>query len=272
MRFFPRCALLLAVIMLFAAGCIPLPRGHVYPSDTPTITLTPSATTQWFPSTATPTLRVVNLPSPTPNQHPGLGSVVFTDDFGAGSTWQMVSNSNGSIAFGKNELTIAISNPKASLLSLQQTLILTDFYLEITASPDLCRGDDAYGLLLRAATNQDFYRFLVSCNGMLRLERLNGGTVTILQDWTPSGQVPPGSPLVIRLGVWAVGNSLRFFVNDKYQFSVNDKVFSAGGLGVYARSAGQTALTVSFSDLEIREVNYIFPSATPSIVPTPNPG
>jgi hypothetical protein len=57
------------------------------------------------------------------------------------------------------------------------------------------------------------------------------------------------------LAVWAVGKEMRFFVNDYYIFSVSDPAQAKGNLGVFARSAGEMAVTVSFSDLEVREVN-----------------
>ena len=40
-----------------------------------------------------------------------------------------------------------------------------------------------------------------------------------------------------RLGVYAQGAELRVFINDVYQFSVKDPVWSSGTLGVFARSS-----------------------------------
>jgi hypothetical protein len=85
----------------------------------------------------------------------------------------------------------------------------------------------------------------------------------VLQQPLQSGDVPPGAPGLVRIGVWAVGRELRLFLNGRFQFSINDPSFPIGTLGVFVRSAGETPVVVSFSDLVIQEVNYILPTATP---------
>ncbi len=180
---------------------------------------------------------------------------MLEETFEETSFWQTQRSTAGSVAFGKKELTLAIAQPQGMLYSLRSQPILENFYLEVTVNPSLCRDTDAYGLLLRAASPQDTYRFLISCNGMLRLERIKNRKVVILQDWTPSAQVPPGSPLVLRLGVWMLNNEMRFFVNDVYQFGVHDPIWRSGQIGVFARSGGKNALTVNYSNLKIYLLN-----------------
>jgi len=232
------------------------------PSDTPLAPQT--ATIVWFP--ATPTHTATPLPSiqPTPEQRPGIEAILLEDDFKDPTQWSTTRTQAGSVAFGKQELTIAIAEPKSTLLSLRKAPELSDFYLEITTNASLCRQTDSYGLLLRAASELDFYRFMIACNGQLRLERIKGGQAVLLKDWTPSGQVLPGSPLVLRVGVWAYQNELRFFINDFYQFSARDTIFRSGRVGVYARSTGQNAVSVSFSGLAVYEIDRAIqlPTAT----------
>jgi hypothetical protein len=67
--------------------------------------------------------------------------------------------------------------------------------------------------------------------------------------------VPPGAPSSSRLGVWAVGNEMRFFVNNHYQFTISDPLLLSGSVGVFARSTIDWPLTVNFSDLVIYSVN-----------------
>jgi hypothetical protein len=262
-RFLPALA-----ILFLLSGCVAT-RQEPLPTYTPIPTLPPTATIDWFPVTATPTREPTRTVQPTPDQRPAIGSIRLRDDFSRNDTWQVIENSQGSAAFGKNDVTIAISKPGGYIASLNKDAMLTDFYLEITMKPSLCRGDDAYGLLFRAASTLDNYRLLVNCNGSLRLERMIAGKPAPLRDWEPSGQVPPGSPLEIRVGVWAVRNELRFFINDFYQFSARDPVHTAGGIGVFARSGGKNALTVSFSELEVRG---IIQDQVPTFAPpTPRP-
>ncbi|NPV77364.1 MAG: hypothetical protein HPY59_13460 [Anaerolineae bacterium] len=239
------------------------------PTGPPVETIT--STVIWFPATDTPRPVVTPTLLPTRDLRPGVGEQIFSDLFTPDSEWQLARDAAGSVAYGNHELTLAIRQPKAALFSLNRQLFLSDFYLEVTANPSLCRGEDVYGLLLRAAAPTDAYRFLVSCNGQLRLERIKNSKVVILQDWTPSGQVPPGSPAILRIGVWALRNELRFFVNDFYQFSASDPIWRNGGLGFYARSAGANALTVNFTNLAIYTLNpeEVPPTETPTATPPP---
>jgi hypothetical protein len=158
------------------------------------------------------------------------------------------------MALGDHELTIYIAQSRVYLYSLRDGPILDDFYAEITASPTLCRAADEYGLLIRVSPLLDYYRFSVSCDGQARLDRVYGGQVSSPQPWTPGGMIQVGAPSLSRLGVWAVGKEMRFFVNDAYQFTVRDPLLQSGTLGVFARSAGDTAVTVSFSNLVVRSI------------------
>lgn len=250
-------ALILTVVGFSVASGSCLPASTpLPPTDTPvpSVTPTPTVTVIWFPPTATPTSFPTPEVTPTVNYKTDVGKVIFQDDFSSGKGWQLGRTGAGSVALGKNELTIAISEPHAYLSSVLDQPILSDFYAEITASPTLCREADEYGLLIRAASDSDFYRFSLTCSGQVRLDRVAGGTASSPQPLVFSGAVPAGAPSISRLGVWARGKEMRYFVNDMYQFSVSDPLPLSAGLGVFARSGGEMAVTVSFSDLVVREV------------------
>jgi hypothetical protein len=264
--------LLFLLLVWGLTACVVDPSGGKdLPTQTPQPEMTETSTIVWFPPTSTPTPIPTMIITPTQDLRPALGNVVLTDAFTSSTAWNTGRSAAGSIAVDGGELALAVSQPKGSLFTYRTIPLLGDFYLEIIARPSLCRGDDVYGLLFRSLSNASFYRWMISCNGQLRVERSNNYQLAILKDWTPSGQVPPGSPLVLRLGVWAVGNELRFFINDYFQFSVQDPVFSQGLMGVYARSAGETALTVGFSDLKVRSIQGFKPTSTSTITPVPSP-
>ena len=185
---------------------------------------------------------------------PGVGEVIFEDDFSSQGAWQLSQSANGTVALGQNELSIAIVQPRAYLFSTRTEPTFGNFYAEITASPNLCAGLDEYGLLFRLRSIGDFYRYSLSCDGQVRLDRLVGGTAGSPQTWLVSASVPRGAPSSSRLGVWAVGRELRFFVNDEFQFAVSDSYHGSGILGVFARSAGENAVSVSFSDLKVYQI------------------
>lgn len=219
------------------------------PTLEPLVQPTPTATIVWFPPTPTRTLAPTLEMTPTPDPQPARGVELLVDNFTDEGHWQVGQSTSGSVAYGRSELTLAVREPKAALTSLRDGPDLGDFYLDVTVNVNLCRGPDMYGLLLRAASPDDYYRFLINCNGELRLERIMDGRSLPVQDWISSGVIPSGSPVVLRIGVLASGRDISFFINDIHQFDISDPVIPSGTIGVYARSMGDSALTVSFSDL-----------------------
>jgi len=246
---------LVAGLLLVAglAACLPVttqPAPTVAPT-LPALTDTPTPTIVWFPATPTFTPFPTPIITPTMEVSPLAGEIIFQDNFTDPTQWLLGQTASTSVALGVDELTLALDNPGAYLYSLRQGTDLADFYLEITASPSICRGADEYGLLLRVTPAQEFYRFSLTCDGQLRLDKYYQGKASSPQPLMYSGAVPPGAPSSSRLGVWASGKEMRFYVNGEYQFTVNDPSLTSGGLGAFIRSNGENAITVSFSDLQV---------------------
>jgi len=248
--------LIFGSLSLVLSACLPTETQIPFPSETPvlTSTLTPTETVVWFPATTTPTPFSTPVLTATEILKPEIGEIIFSDDFSSGDRWALGASDAGSVALGKNELTIAISKPGTYIFTIRNEPILRDFYAEITASPTLCRALDEYGLLFRWGSMGDFYRYSLSCDGQVRLDRLTGGTAASPQPWMATGVVPPGAPKLNRLAVWVTGNEMRFFIDDNHQFTLSDPMLSSGLLGLFARSVGDNAVTVNFSDLVVHEV------------------
>jgi len=251
----------LTILITYLTGCA----GAAEPpalQQTATNTPLPSPTIIWFPPTATPNPQTLATLAPTPEQKPGVGAAIFNDDFSSPMLWNTAVSDQATVDVSRNRLTIA-AQPGIYMLSMRQGVTLSNFYAEITARPSLCKGKDDYGMLVRAPNNVAYYRLALSCDGMARVERVSVGTRAPLQPPTLSGDVPSGAPGEVRIGIWAVGPEMRFFLNDRYQFSVNDRNYPSGALGVFARAAGDTPVTVIFSDLVVYDVSYTPPTKTP---------
>jgi len=179
--------------------------------------------------------------------------LLYSDSFTEDAEWTLGIVHDGSIALGKNELTLAVREHQGYLYSLNKELILDDFYLEITASPSICRGSDEYGVLLRVSSNMEFYRFSLTCDGQSRVDRYFQGSATSPQPLALNGAIPPGAPSSSRLGILVFGDEMQFFVNDQFISSISDPSIKAGGLGIFGRAAGEDIVTVNFSDLMIYE-------------------
>jgi hypothetical protein len=252
------------LVMMVLAACLPLNSTLPTEPHLSTETVTPTQTIVWFPASATPTILAVPTYTGTPEMSPGIGKVTLEDDFSDKSVWDVAVSDNGSAAISRNRLALTVQ-PGYYLSSMRRELPLSDFYAEITARPSLCRGEDNYGILVRGV-GSSFYRFLLSCSGMIWAERISGGTKLAIHEPVPSGDAP-GAPGEVRIGMWAVGREMRLFLNGRFQFSVVEPSFPIGAFGVFVRSAGETPVTVTFSDLAVYEVDYIPPTKTP--IPTP---
>lgn len=193
--------------------------------------------------------------------NPGIGDVTLSDNFSNEKLWDTAVSDQGSAAISNNLLSLAVQ-PSVYLVSMRHDLNIGDFYAEITARPSLCRGDDSYGILVRTIGKGAFYRFTLTCNGQIYAERVSSGVKLRVQDSVPSGDAPrpPGD---VRIGMWAVGSEMRLFLNGRYQFSITDKQFPSGAFGVFVRSAGDTQVSVTFSDFKVYKVDYAAPTKTP---------
>lgn len=260
MKFRPL-ALLPILILLGLAACLPAAAESLPPEPTltslpPTETATP--TVVWFPPTATytPIPAPTVVITPTVDVRPDFGQIIFNDSLTEAGEWSTVQNTTGSVAVSKGDLTIAIQEPGGYLYSVRQSPDLKDFYVEVTASANLCRGLDEYGLLLRYnQKTEEFYRFSLTCNGQTRLDKYTGGRASSPQDLMFHGAVPPGAPSSSRLAVWARGKELNFYANGAHLFTVSDPTLSSGSLGVFARSNGENSVTINFSDIAVYEVD-----------------
>lgn len=265
---------LLALPLLLTSACLPAPEQT--PPTLPAVTeaLLPTATIVWFPPTATWTPFPTFQPSATSEPFPGLGQEVFRDDFSDPFFWtnaRTESDGGNRVLLSGERLVLAANISPASLTSIRKDLILTDFYAEMDVRVNRCAGEDAYGMLYRAGSDAYAYRFLLNCNGQMRADRLRGGEVYPLSEWELSGDVPPGAPGEVRMGVWAAGVEMRFFLNGHYQFTVIDTLFSSGSVGAFASAQSAVGMNVSFGNLKINSVSYLSPTPTATASRTPLP-
>jgi hypothetical protein len=271
-------SLLLAACGLILASCS---GPSLAPTLTPSpvlSTVTPTSTIVWFPPTDTPLEFPTQPVASTLEYHPGVGELLFSDSFDRPELWNTSTSSVANAIVTRNRLVMSITGPgPVSISSLRNQPTVGDFYAEAMADISLCSGKDQYGLVFRAAPGGNYYRFVINCNGQVRLERGNSGVTYPIQDWQPSGDASIGAPAQVKIGVWAAGSELRLFLNDHYQFTIRDPLFHTGTLGFFVSASGKAPVTVSFSDLSVYSVFYLSPtpsltsSRTPSPSRTPKP-
>ena len=146
-----RCSLALLAMTLLMTSCSVLDALNatsvpILATETPQ----PTPTIIWFPASATPTLGVFSTQiPPTPEMRPGIGATTLTDDFSDPSLWDTATSDQASAEMDNNRLNLSVES-KVYMISRRRELTASDYYAEITARPGSCRGDDSYGLLIRA--------------------------------------------------------------------------------------------------------------------------
>ncbi len=248
--------------LLLLTACLPLNSLAATQPPLPTDTPLPTSTIVWFPPSATPTLEPLPTSTATPDMNPGIGASILKDDFTDSKAWDTVSSDQASAIIQNKHLILAVQ-PGVSIASLRRDVILKDFYAEITVDIGLCRTDDTYGLIIRANGNS-FYRYSLNCYGMVQVERVKSGTRLLIANPSASGDAPLGAPGTVKIGLWAVGGEMRLFLNDRFQFTVNERTFPSGAFGVFVQSKGNSPVTITFSNFNVYEVNYIPPTLTPA--------
>lgn len=246
--------LVFALLAAALAACgVPAPTP--LPTLTPTPSLTPTETAVWFPPTATPTVTPTFVRTPTPNLRPAQGSILVEDDFSSGEAWSLKTAPGASAAVANHHLTLALNMADGFLFTTRTEPVLGDFYAEITTSPNLCSPGGEYGVMVRTSFRLDYYRLAITCDGEAKLARVRRGSSQILIPAARFPMIPNAAPSSSRIGVWAKGSEIRFFVNDQYLFSATDKILNQGTFGVFVRSAGEEAISVNFSELVVREID-----------------
>lgn len=259
------------ILAMLLAACSPV---DVQMTSTPTATQTAEATPTivWFPPTPTPLPQPTATPAPQEDLKPGIGALLFSDDFKDSNAWSRQTLPAGNIASANGKITLSVQSARATLQTIRAGTQLDNFYAEVTATVNLCQGDDMIGLLFRTGGENSYYRFLVDCQGRTALQVVIGGTPTFLQDWTASGELLGGLPQPFKIGIWANRDDLRLFINDQFQFKVSRGTYLSGSIGFYARAAGDPPLSVSFDHLAVYALSpQPGQTATPGTLSTSTP-
>ena len=70
--------------------------------------LSPTPTIIWFPPSATPPPEIVPTKQPTPEQKPGVGGIILTDNFSSAVNWNTAVSDEATVDVSNNQLTIAV--------------------------------------------------------------------------------------------------------------------------------------------------------------------
>jgi hypothetical protein len=260
---------LLVIFALITAGCATPTQVSINELFSPTPSLTPIATIDWFPATVTPTFAPLQTVTPNPAASPVYEQLDFSDSFAQTGSWMESQTSTGLVIVQEGALTLAVKSTRGSLLALRQNTQLTNDYIQVTMNKlAFCTTDDQIGVVFRAQDEQNFYRLLISCQGQFSVQQVVNGTPSFLVGWSLSNEIPANLWKPLQIGIWTYGNTLRIYFNDKLQSETSRETFKSGTIGFYARAASESPLTVGFSALKVYQV-VGNPSTLPEITTTP---
>jgi hypothetical protein len=250
-------ALLVFGLVLFSlSACLAKPETPSIESlfsPTPTLTLTP--TIQWFPVTSTPVYEARTTATPNPAASPNYGALIFSDQTDSTKNWTGWQDSIGSVVVSDGSITLSVNSARGSVTAFRNNTSLENFYFESVMSVGLCKNGDQVGILFRTTGSQSFYRLLFKCEGSVALQKVIGGEPSNLIDWSLSNQLGPGLNTPVKVSVWEYGKTIRIYLNDRLFFETTDSTFYNGGIGFYARAAGETNVTVNFTSISVYEVS-----------------
>ncbi len=228
--------------------------------STPTVQLPTTS----IPTVALNTLAPADTPTITPTATPPpgdpkltLGVPGFTDTFTNGTAFGLVTPyeddaviikiENGSMQFsslrinGGKRWRLTSRNPK-------------NLYLEGTFRIVSCAEDDQYGLVFRSPTYGDGigYYFGVTCSGKYSLQAYDGTDSFNIVGWTADSNILSGSGQVNRLGVMAVNNSIKLYVNGNLiKESSDSSIDKPGYVGAYTAAYDDPGFTVQMEEISL---------------------
>lgn len=179
-----------------------------------------------------------------------LGTPDWIDTFDKTSSFPLGEYAQTEYSLEDGKLEMKAFEPAGDQWRMASRPALGDFYIESIFQTDkVCSGKDSYGLILRSPDSGDTivnsgYIFTFSCDGNFRFYRMDNGTYVGFQNWTNAPNLNKGPNQENRIGILAVGSSLKVFINSALVIEFNDSTYSKGIFGLVIRSADTNDLII----------------------------
>ena len=208
--------------------------------------------TQQANLTATPTL-------PASDPKAALGTPDFVDTFQNADNWAIYEDKHVSFKVDQanGELVMTAFNPDSWDGWMLSWPVLSDFYLEMTATSGDCSGLDRYGLVFRSVkSDTDYvgYLFGITCDGRYSLRRWNGEKFIPIIDWTADEHIRSGLNQTNRIGVYAQGDRISLYANSELLEEVRDSTHEEGKFGVFVGSVNTSDFIVRVDEIDYWEL------------------
>jgi hypothetical protein len=216
------------------------PTGTPPPSPTPTVTSTITQTPSFTPPADDPRLT--------------LGSPNYRTDFLDGTNWYLYDDSDVRFEVVDHKFVMTAKNANSYDSWTLTAWKLTNYYLEMTATPDTCSGRDRYGLVVGTPGpgENPSYLLKVSCDGYYTFGFFNfniDNKFHYLKDWTKSTYILAGAGQTNRVGFKAEGTHLSLYANGHFLTDLNEPSFGEGRFGLFVGSVNTVNFVVRVSEV-----------------------
>lgn len=244
---------LVAGIVLFTRSTTPT-TGTPTPSAGGGLARLPTAGTRpTTPPKPTTKPRPTAAPKPTAVPTPSSqGSVLIEDDFDNPKSSELTeeTSDNATYTFADGAYAITVKTPKYIVWSSYDGNH-GDVDIQVDSTLDNGPLDSAAGVLFRYQDDDNFYYYRVSSDGSYNLTLYKSGERQVLVDWTEAPEIK-GRRQVNHLGVEAVGDHIRLFVNDTLLAEVSDDTFAKGQIALAVSTFDEGGATFKFDNLVVR--------------------
>ncbi len=168
-----------------------------------------------------------------------LGPADWTDNFDSAANWFGLNTDEVSFVFDDGMLRMRAKVAGAGdFWGLSNRPDLEDFFIQaVFKTGSVCSGLDRYGLLVRSPDPNAGYVFNVSCNGQFRIYEWDGENYNQLHGWTASTAIDTGPDAENKVGVWAVGDEIKLYINDILVAELEVDIYDEGQFGLLVGSA-----------------------------------
>jgi hypothetical protein len=222
-----------ALIIVAVQACSPQPAVVITPTLAPTVEILAVATL---------------LPSPTPK------IVLFAD--GEFTNSCALDSTKDVERFVENgQFHMRVLTPLFVAWTKCTQVEYSDFVLEVDATQVGGPDNNTYGVIFRYRLDaKEFYTFLISGDGfyVFTVDGAEREEPEILVDWTESPAINKGAQ-TNRIKVTAVGENMKYYVNDQLLGEVQDARFGTGVVGFFTGSLDEGGVEVSFDNLVISQ-------------------
>ena len=197
--------------------------------------------------------------TPTPTQEnfkESLGMPAWRDELNNGGNWNLNTPNTDTpdvttkVENGSLVMTRSVSyGGKNWWLNYQK---IQDFYLEGKFTTRECSSDDQYGLVFRAPNYFDGfgYYFTVTCDGNFNLMRWDTNGAVNLIKWEKAEAIQAGPNQTNDLGIWAKGDLIRLYANEKMIKEVMDSsMINTGHFGLFIDSRQTPGFTIKLDEI-----------------------